>query len=258
MTASSFHSYAQNLEDIVLWRALRHVRNGRYIDVGACDPRSLSVSRGFYEQGWRGVHFEPLPDFAAKLRADRRDESVHAIALSDRCGEIEFFVSPVEGQSTGVAAHAPRSAPTIQVPSRTLASFGAGWAGDPVHWMKIDVEGMEADVLRGWDPRVLRPWILVVEATRPDSTEPSHAAWEPGVLSAGYHVALFDGLNRFYVADERRELLPVVSAPANVFDLMDGCRLEAWRPFIASAPCRLGRGFGRLAGLLMRPFGRRT
>jgi FkbM family methyltransferase len=233
-----FVSRGQNLEDIVLWRALGHVPHGRYIDIGASDPRFLSISRGFYEQGWRGVHFEPLPECAARLRADRPDEPVHEIALSDQCGEIEFFQSPIEGTSTGVAAHARADATAIRVPAKTLASFGSGWAGDEVHWMKIDVEGMEADVLRGWDSRLLRPWILVIEATWPQSPEPSHAEWDHLVLAAGYRFALFDGLNRFYVADERSELVPIVAAPANVFDLMAGCRPEGWRSFIEPPPPR--------------------
>ena len=33
-----FISYAQNNEDVLLWRALGHVRDGFYIDVGANDP----------------------------------------------------------------------------------------------------------------------------------------------------------------------------------------------------------------------------
>jgi len=252
-----FISRAQNLEDIVLWRALHRVRNGRYIDIGACDPRFLSVSRGFYEQGWRGVHFEPLPEYAARLRADRPDEPVHEVALSDRCGEITFFVSPIEGHSTGVAAHASSESATLRVPAKTLASYGSGWAGAEVHWMKIDVEGMEADVLRGWDATLLRPWILLIEATRPNSPEPCHEAWEPMVLAAGYQFALFDGLNRFYVADEHRELLSIFAAPANVFDLMAGCRPEAWGSFIEPPPAdhsSLLRNARRLCGRLVRLF----
>ena len=256
-----FRSYAQNLEDIVLWRALHGIKNGRYIDIGACDPRFLSISRGFYERGWRGVHFEPLPEFAERLRSDRPDEPVHQVALSDRCGEIEFFRSPNEGNSTGVPAYASSDAARLSVPVRTLASFGSGWAGNEVHWMKIDVEGMEADVLRGWDPKLLRPWILLIEATRPNSPEPCHEAWEPMVLAAGYHFALFDGLNRFYVADEHRELLPIVAAPANIFDLIAGCRLQGWRSFIEppqAAGNSLARKARRLCGRLVRRFRERA
>ena len=48
-------SYAQNFEDVMLWRALKHVERGFYIDIGAQDPVVDSVSLAFYEQGWRGV-----------------------------------------------------------------------------------------------------------------------------------------------------------------------------------------------------------
>jgi hypothetical protein len=42
----------------------------------------------------------------------------------------------------------------------------------------------------------------------------------------------------FYVADERSELVPIVAAPANVFDLMAGWRPEGWRSFIEPPPPR--------------------
>ncbi len=57
----TFISYAQNFEDVMLWRALKHVENGFYVDVGAQDPVVDSVSLAFYEHGWRGVHIEPTP-----------------------------------------------------------------------------------------------------------------------------------------------------------------------------------------------------
>ena len=31
----SFISYAQNFEDVMLWRALKHISEGFYIDIGA-------------------------------------------------------------------------------------------------------------------------------------------------------------------------------------------------------------------------------
>jgi hypothetical protein len=43
----TFVSYAQNFEDVLLWRALRQVRNGFYIDVGAAHPDIDSVTRAF-------------------------------------------------------------------------------------------------------------------------------------------------------------------------------------------------------------------
>ena len=44
-----------------------------------------------------------------------------------------------------------------------------------IHWLKIDVEGMEGQVMKSWAPSPVRPWIVVVESTRPNSPELSFA-----------------------------------------------------------------------------------
>ena len=62
----------------MLWRALGRIENGFYIDVGAHDPVVDSVSKAFYEHGWRGLHVEPLPEYAAVIRQDRPDEMAFA------------------------------------------------------------------------------------------------------------------------------------------------------------------------------------
>ena len=85
-----FISYAQNFEDVMLWRALKHVQNGFYIDVGAQHPVIDSVSKAFYECGWRGIHIEPVPGYAELLRKDRPDETVLQIALADAEGHLNL------------------------------------------------------------------------------------------------------------------------------------------------------------------------
>jgi len=57
-------SYAQNFEDVMLWRALKHVEKGFYVDIGAQDPLVDSVSLAFYEHGWRGVNVEPTQQYS--------------------------------------------------------------------------------------------------------------------------------------------------------------------------------------------------
>ena len=245
MTAPAFVSYAQNMEDILLWRAVGHVPCGCYIDIGAHDPRQDSVSRGFYELGWRGVHFEPDPVHAARLRKDRPDEVVHEVALSDEDGRLRFFVMHNSGNSTGMVEYAEEArrngalAGEREVTATTLKRVCADLSGRDVHWMKIDVEGMEEKVLRGWDTTTLRPWIVVVEATRPNSIVPHHGLDEI-LAGTGYQFVFFDGLNRYYIADEKAELASAFSAPVNIFDLMNGCELAATSPFRG----RSSRGLG--------------
>ena len=173
-----FTSYAQNFEDVMLWRALKHIEKGCYVDVGAQHPIIDSVSKAFYERGWRGIHIEPVPAYAQMLRQDRPDETVLEIALSDSEGILELNVIPETGLSTAVAAYAQQHHATrgfdhqcLQVTSTTLNAALAPWAGKEIHWLKIDAEGLEGQILKGWDSTTLRPWIIVIEATIPGSSE---------------------------------------------------------------------------------------
>ena len=104
------------------------------------------------------------------------------------------------------------------MPATTLAALFTEVGDRPIHWLKIDVEGMEADVLVGWGMHPARPWIVVIEATEPSSQTPNWSVWEPLVLGMDYEFFYFDGLNRFYISAEHRELMPLFAAPPNIFD----------------------------------------
>lgn len=207
-----FKSYAQRGEDRVLWHALQDIKEGWYIDIGAQHPIIDSVSKGFYERGWRGLHIEPVAMYADLLRKDRPDEFVIETALSDHNGHIDFYVFPNTGLSTAVAVFADRHKRegrlrvNRSVYAMTLMNAIKGMSSGEIHWMKIDVEGYELEVIKGWDPKILRPWVLVVESTEPNSDISNHEKWEPLVLAAEYQYVRFDGLNRFYVAKEHMDL----------------------------------------------------
>ena len=87
----TFVSYAQNFEDVVLWRALQDVEGGRYLDIGAQEPELDSVSLAFYRLGWRGIHVEPTPTYATLLRSARPDETVIEAAVTDAPGPITLY-----------------------------------------------------------------------------------------------------------------------------------------------------------------------
>jgi len=53
-------TYAQNFEDVMLARLFAGQEDGFYIDIGAWDPTLHSVTRHFYELGWRGINVEPI------------------------------------------------------------------------------------------------------------------------------------------------------------------------------------------------------
>lgn len=220
-----FVSYAQNFEDVALWRALKQVRNGLYVDLGAQHPVIDSVTRAFHDHGWRGVHVEPVPHYADLLRQDRPGDTVVEKAIGAAPGRMALHVLEDSGLSTldTTAAQAGekwlgRKARTIDVEVITLDMLLASLAGRDIHFLKIDIEGAEKAALSGWTAERFRPWIILIEATLPNSQTPSHAEWEPILIRNGYVFAYFDGLNRFYVAQERPELIEPISRPPSVFD----------------------------------------
>jgi FkbM family methyltransferase len=217
-------SYAQNFEDVMLWRALRGVDEGFYIDIGAHEPRVDSVSRLFYEQGWKGIHVEPLPIHCDALRADRPDEVVVQAAVAEKAGRLTFFEIPNTGISTGDAeiadGHRKRGFDVneISVPSVTLEHVFKLAKRRQVHWLKIDVEGLEGQVLKSWGKSTVRPWLVVVESTLPLTQVESHRSWERLLTDREYKFIYFDGLNRFYLSKQHLELRAAFSSGPNVFD----------------------------------------
>jgi FkbM family methyltransferase len=217
-------SYAQNFEDVMLWRALGHIQNGRYIDIGAQDPVVDSVSLAFHEHGWKGVHVEPTPHYAEMLRQQRPGDEIIQAAISTEAGVIKFFEIPQTGISTGdptiAQQHRERGFDVreITVVSITLASIFKSCEEIEIHWLKIDVEGFEKQVLSSWSPSQVRPWVVVVESTLPLTQTESHETWEPILLGYGYTAVYFDGLNRYYISNVHPEIRSAFLSPPNVFD----------------------------------------
>ncbi len=206
--AARFVSYAQNAEDVLLWQALHDVAAGFYVDIGAHDPDHHSVTRAFYDRGWSGINVEPVVRYAERLRAARPRDVTLCVAAGAKDAEVELFDIPDTGLSTLDAAIARRHAASgrkivsRQVAMRRLEAIWREHAPAAVHFLKIDVEGVEEGVIAGADLVHQRPWVVVVESTLPLTRRESQHAWEPRILAAGYELVHFDGLNRYYVAGE--------------------------------------------------------
>lgn len=219
-----FISYAQNYEDVMLWRALKDVARGFYIDVGAQDPSVDSVSRAFYDRGWSGINIEPVQRYQEMLRQARPRDINLCLAAGAGSSELNFFEIADTGLSTldpQVAdRHRAAGWKVLQrrVAQRRLDDIWAEHVKGEVHFLKIDAEGAEADVLVGASLASHQPWIVVIEAVAPLSQTREHAKWESLLIDAGYAFVYFDGLNRFYVSPSRSDLKAAFATPPNHFD----------------------------------------
>lgn len=216
-------SYAQFLEDYHLDQVIGDLDDAVYIDIGGGHPVADNVSYHFYLKGWRGLVVEPQADLAAMYALIRPRDSVLDLLVGAEDGEVAFHrVERLHGFSTIVKANAEGASAfgagftTETRPIRRLSGLIDSHGLKRIAFLKIDVEGAEADVLAGLDWQRHRPLVLCIEAIQPGSGLPAHEGWEPVVRAAGYRLALADGINRFYLAEEASDRLtrfPAQPAP---------------------------------------------
>lgn len=195
-------SYAQNAEDIVLGRVFRGITDGFYIDVGANHPVNDSVTKHFYDMGWHGINIEPVRELHDLLQRERPRDINLCVGVSDEPGTLEFaevrsnhglstFNATLDARNTGSGHDVVKRT----VPITTLADICREHVTGEIDFLKVDVEGFEAQVFRGNDWDTFRPKVILGE-------DNFAADWTELLVSKGYTQMLHDGLNRFFMRDD--------------------------------------------------------
>jgi FkbM family methyltransferase len=215
-------SYAQHGEDVVLARLFGDKHDGFYVDVGANDPVADSVTKYFYELGWRGISVEPVPALHTRLCSDRPRDINLAFAISDQDGAIELqipdhndVIATIQTDVAETYRREGRKMSSVRVPTAPLSKLLTQHVpkNTVIDFMKVDVEGHEDAVLASTDFSRFRPRVLVVESW----CNNRHADY-PQLKGHGYTEVLHDGLNRYYLRDEDIQHAHFFRHPANTFD----------------------------------------
>jgi FkbM family methyltransferase len=227
-------SYAQNAEDVVLARALRGT-TGFYVDVGAGDPEIASVTKHFYDLGWRGINIEPRSDAISLLDEQRPRDTNLRLAAGATAGETKLFLveadldmSTTDEVDLELLRDRGYEVHVETVPVQTLDRILEEHGVSGIDFLKIDVEGSEADVLAGVDLIRWHPSVVVVESIKPWSHERTDASWRSVLESQGYREALFDGVNLFFARKDDRETIAAL-VPASVLDEYEPAAMAAMR-----------------------------
>jgi FkbM family methyltransferase len=159
-------SYAQNREDIIAWDYFGRKTDGFFVEVGANHPTELSQTWFLEQRGWKGILVEPLPAGCEKLRAVRKNSFIceAAAGAPEQVGEATLNVAQSDVWShLGEENKALPLAARIKVAVRTLDSILEERQAPPVDLLSIDTEGMELQVLRGFDLQKHRPALVLLE-----------------------------------------------------------------------------------------------
>jgi FkbM family methyltransferase len=162
---------------------------GFFVEAGAND--GVNFSNTYYlerARGWSGVLVEGIPDlYRACIRHRPRSRVFNcALVAPELEGELvtmhysnlQSIVSgalPYEHVEAGLASQGERTY-EIEVPGRTLSSLLDEVDPPRFDLLVLDVEGYEADVLRGLDLERHAPRFALVEVLDDDARGPVEAA----------------------------------------------------------------------------------
>lgn len=183
-----FHS--QDKQDEILEKnVFKGYKRGIFVDVGAWDGVCYSNTLFFErEREWSGIHIEPIQAQYEELVKNRPNAVNLNVAVSDFEGQTEFLsISGDTGMLSGIKSnydtrHLQRieketiqnntQATTVTVPVRRLDSIFKEHNVQRVHYLSIDAEGSEMQIMRSIDFESTYIDVIGFENNYPDKTKP--------------------------------------------------------------------------------------
>jgi len=199
---------------------------GHYVEVGANDPFRFSQTWYFEQKGWTGALVEPIPELCELLKEKRPNSTVVQVACGSpgQQGEADFNVGVDTGQSTLIAGAANVGIDfdrVVKVQVRTLDEVLDELKLPRLDFISIDVEGLQLQVLQGFDIQRHRPRLLLLEDHLHDLKSHRH------LKAKGYRLVKRTSFNNWYIpADEPFTLTSPIE------------RFALWRKLTLHTPLR--------------------
>ena len=176
------------------------VRDGYYVDIGCGDGVIDSNSKALEDLGWKGIGVDPFP-----VNWEGRKGSLFREVVFSKKGETVQFRKAgfIGGIDHLIDAHRQRSAqsPVVEFTTTTIADILERAAAPLfIHYVSLDVEGAELDVLRAFPFAKHRVGAWTIEH---NGEEPKRSQVRELLARHGYQLERQQLVDDWYVAEER-------------------------------------------------------
>ncbi len=206
---------AQIGEDVLIWDMLGRQTEGFFIEVGAFDGYSFSVTYALEAIGWSGLLVEAIPERAAECRKRRPGSRVEHAAISrpgagstatfhvaaDELGGMRSFLHTTAVNISSMDEAGVQRRP-VTVPLTTMNDLLKSHSG-PIDAAVIDVEGGEVALLEGFDLKKYRPRLMLIE----DAMMGRDPALAKYMSTQPYTQVGWLEFNRIYVHNEAKDIM---------------------------------------------------
>ena len=154
--------FAEFGEDIFVNRILKHIKYGKYVDVGCYHPYKGSLTAILYNKNWDGINIDISKTSIDLFNIVRKRDMNLNVAISNFDGEISYYEnSPINQQNSLTKKNNEQN--KIKIKCQTLNSIFEKNFMKKFDFLNIDVEGSELEVIEGIDLIKYHPSLITIE-----------------------------------------------------------------------------------------------
>jgi hypothetical protein len=203
-------SFSQFGEDLIIIRFLRRLdpSKGIYVDCGCFDPIAISNTLLLHKKGYKGINIDLDRDKIDKFNYHRPEDYNVVAALSSSKNKLKLLryagratnrIVDLESIKTeSIIGEIPIDEEIIETCTMTEVIDASPFTNYEIHYLNVDCEGHDLDVLMGLDFSRYAPKVVSVEV----HSEPSQDVIQEFLVAQGYLlVGMTDG-NKIFVSKD--------------------------------------------------------
>jgi FkbM family methyltransferase len=211
--------FSSDGEDAIINKWLSGIKKGFYIDIGAHKPLFSSNTFGLYLNGWKGICIDPNPGLKLKYSLLRSSDIFlnSAIVFGNDKKNINFYhyknntdLNTFSQSRVRIQKKLYNRIPTkiLKVKIININELTSLINKKVVHFLNIDVEGLEDSIVKSLLNKKIFPWCIAIEELGKTCEVMNKSKIKKFLNLKGYFLASKTFLTSIYIRKDVIKKLP--------------------------------------------------